>query len=945
MLSALLQFLMLVALPVTLFFLYEQNTRKPRKAAGVALSSSQANKSKATEEGEEEVNKNKKNKQDAAAAPAVAAEEVDKKQKVDDSQTPNGAKNGHAASNERKNKTEEKEKKKGTAPHRSEPRILIAYASNSQNALTLSHKLFNAINGQLLELQQKRDAKALQNRKGEVVEAAAVQDAHAVTPSVKILELREEDSHACSVDTLLEADRKSPNYYGLIIFIVSTFTDGTAPPRSANFEKVLKDCYEDHRVPRDALSSKRFALFGLGDVAYGPTHFNAFGKHVVAYCRGMGAPHFVVPPVYATDAKVPNLFQVFSQTLFKWLNRVEFFADGSMHVQKKKLPLTSLSTLKPGAERQKQLCCSSGNGGKDGQDVDSQHRCGCQSSTDNNGEAETCGAAAESSSDGSDGENESGLDEIEDLIDDIETNEDDHARAGGVAGSRKELLNPRLRKNLEKQGYNLIGSHSGVKLCRWTKAMLRGRGGCYKHTFYNINSSQCMELTPSLACANKCIFCWRHHTNPVSTTFRWKVDEPQVIVDGGIERHVRMINTMRGVPGVSEENLQKAFTVRHCALSLVGEPIMYPRINEFLHLLHNKKSPISSFMVTNAQFPEQLRMLRPVTQLYLSIDAPTSDELKQIDRPLFEDYWERCLSCVDVLRKKKNTRTVFRLTLVNDMNSVHIANYADLVEKGWPDFIEVKGVTFCGTSHTNTINMKTHVPRHDEVIQFCAQLCDEIAKRKPNYITKTMNEAAAADANAEDDAAFFVVPAEQRNRPYHIACEHEHSCCVLIALDKFYFNNRWNTWIDYARFFELAAQYEEVHGLPPVLDHLNENENSTDNHNGSGDGNVDAEEDARHQVQVRRSKKRSPHGSGEEGEEKKKEKEKKKEEAVVMEMESDPSRREKVDPDGDFVFTAWTTARRPRRGRFIARRSAALTRSRRAFFAGMRVQWVLPPEK
>lgn len=59
-----------------------------------------------------------------------------------------------------------------------------------------------------------------------------------------------------------------------------------------------------------------------------------------------------------------------------------------------------------------------------------------------------------------------------------------------------------------------VGSHSGVKLCRWTKAMLRGRGGCYKHTFYGIESHRCMEATPSLACANKCVFCWRHHTNP-----------------------------------------------------------------------------------------------------------------------------------------------------------------------------------------------------------------------------------------------------------------------------------------------------------------------------------------------------------------------------------------------------------------------------------------------
>lgn len=41
------------------------------------------------------------------------------------------------------------------------------------------------------------------------------------------------------------------------------------------------------------------------------------------------------------------------------------------------------------------------------------------------------------------------------------------------------------------------------------QSMLRGRGGCYKHTFYGIESHRCMEATPSLACANKCVFCWR----------------------------------------------------------------------------------------------------------------------------------------------------------------------------------------------------------------------------------------------------------------------------------------------------------------------------------------------------------------------------------------------------------------------------------------------------
>ncbi len=36
-------------------------------------------------------------------------------------------------------------------------------------------------------------------------------------------------------------------------------------------------------------------------------------------------------------------------------------------------------------------------------------------------------------------------------------------------GPPKEMVTPLIRKSLEKQGYKLIGSHSGVKMCRWTK--------------------------------------------------------------------------------------------------------------------------------------------------------------------------------------------------------------------------------------------------------------------------------------------------------------------------------------------------------------------------------------------------------------------------------------------------------------------------------------------
>jgi len=56
---------------------------------------------------------------------------------------------------------------------------------------------------------------------------------------------------------------------------------------------------------------------------------------------------------------------------------------------------------------------------------------------------------------------------------------------------------------------------------------------------------------------------------------------------------------------VCEERYKEGLHAKHCALSLVGEPIMYPRINRFIKLLHEKE--ISSFLVTNAQFPDAIR--------------------------------------------------------------------------------------------------------------------------------------------------------------------------------------------------------------------------------------------------------------------------------------------------------------------------------------------------
>ena len=50
--------------------------------------------------------------------------------------------------------------------------------------------------------------------------------------------------------------------------------------------------------------------------------------------------------------------------------------------------------------------------------------------------------------------------------------------------------------------------------------------------------------------------------------------------------------------------------------------------------------------VFSFQFPERIDQLAPVTQLYISIDAATKESLKAVDRPIFDDFWERYARCL-----------------------------------------------------------------------------------------------------------------------------------------------------------------------------------------------------------------------------------------------------------------------------------------------------------
>lgn len=57
-----------------------------------------------------------------------------------------------------------------------------------------------------------------------------------------------------------------------------------------------------------------------------------------------------------------------------------------------------------------------------------------------------------------------------------------------------------------------------------------------------------------------------------------------------------------------------------------------------------------------------------------------------------------------------------------------------------------------------------------------------------------------------DVKAFSEALAVKCKGEYEVACEHVHSCCVLLAkTEKFKVNNQWFTWIDYEKFHDLVG--------------------------------------------------------------------------------------------------------------------------------------------
>ena len=188
-------------------------------------------------------------------------------------------------------------------------------------------------------------------------------------------------------------------------------------------------------------------------------------------------------------------------------------------------------------------------------------------------------------------------------------------------------------------------------------------------------------------------------------------DDPEALLDRSIDAQRRILSGFKGDPGIDRERWEASQTPRHIAISLTGEPTLYPKMNRFLTLCAERG--ITTFLVTNGTNPDALRAMDPLpTQLYVSVTAPNAEVFRRFDDAAQEDAWERLLESLEIVRGLK-TRRVVRHTLVRGWNLGWVDQYAELDARANPNFVEPKGYVYMGKSRQRL--GRDHVPEHSEI--------------------------------------------------------------------------------------------------------------------------------------------------------------------------------------------------------------------------------------
>ncbi|NOQ44821.1 MAG: 4-demethylwyosine synthase TYW1 [Nitrosopumilus sp.] len=290
-------------------------------------------------------------------------------------------------------------------------------------------------------------------------------------------------------------------------------------------------------------------------------------------------------------------------------------------------------------------------------------------------------------------------------------------------------IKPAITEQLKKAKYG-VADHSTVGLCHWTKKSFKHEGSCYKHKFYGISTHRCMEFSPAgMHCENRCVYCWRPMEFYDSMEMKpEEVAEPEAILTKLMAERKKLINGYYGDSRNDKQRLDESLLPSHYAISLSGEPTMYPKLPELIKYLNSLEETKSIFLVTNGQEPDMIQKLQDEdalpTQLYLSTNAADRESFLRINKPKYDDSWERWNKTLGML-KHLNTRTVLRITLIrnyNDQNEM-IPAFAEMVKKASPHFIEIKSYMHIGRS-TNRLEHENMLEMY-EVKKFSEQIAEQ----------------------------------------------------------------------------------------------------------------------------------------------------------------------------------------------------------------------------
>lgn len=290
----------------------------------------------------------------------------------------------------------------------------------------------------------------------------------------------------------------------------------------------------------------------------------------------------------------------------------------------------------------------------------------------------------------------------------------------------KRLVPKALTDTLERQRYHIIGRHSAVKRCRWLHETLVNDRCCYKQKFYGIQTHQCLQMTPAFFyCTQRCLFCWRAQSG--DHELKWDElrlptwDKPERIVEESIKIQLAILSGYKANPKTDSRKLKEAQTPRHAAISLTGEPTLYEHLGELVRTYHRKG--FTTFLVSNGTTPAALSKLsEEPSQLYISTCAPDEETFNAVCRPQFPKAWERLNKTMALLPSFK-CPTVLRMTLAHGVNMKNVQDYAKLIERAKPTYIEPKAYMHVGFSRLR-LGFE-NMPGHCEIREFAVQLAEE----------------------------------------------------------------------------------------------------------------------------------------------------------------------------------------------------------------------------